>query len=101
MRPATTLMQLALAVSSVAPMVSAWPSWLPEREALIVRADSSDASTRKATLICHSRVLNCIANTSFSLCHPISHRLSDRRQGDRQDDWQPQHGHAYWQVRIW
>lgn len=38
-------MQLALAVSSVAPVVSAWPNWLPDREALIVRADSSDSST--------------------------------------------------------
>lgn len=46
MRPAATLMQLALAISSVAPVVSAWPNWLPEREALIVRADSSDDSTR-------------------------------------------------------
>ncbi|OAA65055.1 hypothetical protein ISF_04465 [Cordyceps fumosorosea ARSEF 2679] len=44
MRPAATLMQLALAVSSVAPVVSAWPNWLPERDALIVRADSSDSS---------------------------------------------------------
>ncbi|OAR01807.1 hypothetical protein LLEC1_00677 [Akanthomyces lecanii] len=49
MRPAATLMQLALAVSSVAPVVSAWPNWLPEREALIVRADSSDDSTPSPT----------------------------------------------------
>lgn len=45
MRPAAMLMQLALTVSSVAPVVSAWPNWLPEREALIVRADSSDSAT--------------------------------------------------------
>ncbi|KAM0666972.1 hypothetical protein ACQRIU_004827 [Beauveria bassiana] len=45
MRPTAMLMQLALTVSSVAPVVSAWPNWLPEREALIVRADSSDSAT--------------------------------------------------------
>ncbi|TQW00091.1 hypothetical protein V2A60_001213 [Cordyceps javanica] len=44
MRPAVALMQLALAISSVAPVVSAWPKWLPEREALIVRADSDNDS---------------------------------------------------------
>ena len=102
MRPAATLMQLALAVSSVAPVVSAWPNWLPEREALIVRADSSDDSTRMATLIHGYEVLNrTVANTSLSLPYPSSDRLiSNRCQGDRKGYGQSKHGHAYWEIRI-
>lgn len=39
MRPTATLMRLALCLSSAAPLVSAWPGWLPELDALVVRAD--------------------------------------------------------------
>ncbi|KAM0260039.1 hypothetical protein ACHAQJ_002963 [Trichoderma viride] len=48
MRPSATLLRLALCLSSAAPLVSAWPGWLPEVDALVVRADKED-NTAKAT----------------------------------------------------
>ncbi|KAL7787043.1 hypothetical protein V8C37DRAFT_391250 [Trichoderma ceciliae] len=39
MRPTATLLRLALCLSSATPLVSAWPDWLPELDALVVRAD--------------------------------------------------------------
>ncbi|KAL7905796.1 hypothetical protein GGI35DRAFT_123222 [Trichoderma velutinum] len=39
MRPTATLLRLALCLSSATPLVSAWPGWLPELDALVVRAD--------------------------------------------------------------
>ncbi|KAK5988778.1 hypothetical protein PT974_10267 [Cladobotryum mycophilum] len=44
MRPATSLLQLALCLSSVTPMVSAWPSFLPDIDSLVVRADKEAAA---------------------------------------------------------
>ncbi|EFZ01010.1 hypothetical protein MANI_018330 [Metarhizium anisopliae] len=46
MRPAQSLVQLALCLSTCGSVASAleWPRWLPERDALIVRADSSSDS---------------------------------------------------------
>ncbi|KAL7940926.1 hypothetical protein V8C42DRAFT_202889 [Trichoderma barbatum] len=51
MRPTATLLQLALCLSSAAPLVSAWPGWLPELDSLVVRADSGgdDRNTAKPT----------------------------------------------------
>uniref|UniRef100_A0A1Y1K2J1 DUF7137 domain-containing protein n=1 Tax=Photinus pyralis TaxID=7054 RepID=A0A1Y1K2J1_PHOPY len=46
MRPAQSLVQLALCLSTCGSVASAseWPRWLPELDALIVRADSSSDS---------------------------------------------------------
>ncbi|OAQ68217.1 hypothetical protein VFPPC_04482 [Pochonia chlamydosporia 170] len=46
MRPAQSLVQLALCLSTFGSVASAsgWPRWLPELDALIVRADSTDSS---------------------------------------------------------
>ncbi|KAL6862112.1 hypothetical protein J3F83DRAFT_746742 [Trichoderma novae-zelandiae] len=49
MRPTATLMRLALCLSSAAPLVSAWPGWLPELDALVVRADK-EGNTAQPTL---------------------------------------------------
>ncbi|KAL7955396.1 hypothetical protein V8C34DRAFT_291655 [Trichoderma compactum] len=50
MRPTATLMRLALCLSSAAPLVSAWPGWLPELDALVVRADKgSEENTAQPT----------------------------------------------------
>ncbi|KAL7814913.1 hypothetical protein V8C44DRAFT_324826 [Trichoderma aethiopicum] len=49
MRPTATLMRLALCLSSAAPLVSAWPGWLPELDALVVRADK-EGNTAEPTL---------------------------------------------------
>ncbi|KAJ4860080.1 hypothetical protein T069G_05068 [Trichoderma breve] len=50
MRPTATLMRLALCLSSAAPLVSAWPGWLPELDALVVRADKgSEGNTANPT----------------------------------------------------
>ncbi|KAL6695299.1 hypothetical protein J3F84DRAFT_374026 [Trichoderma pleuroticola] len=50
MRPTATLMRLALCLSSAAPLVSAWPGWLPELDALVVRADKgSEGNTAQPT----------------------------------------------------
>ncbi|TFB01639.1 hypothetical protein CCMA1212_006168 [Trichoderma ghanense] len=52
MRPTATLMRLALCLSSAAPLVSAWPGWLPELDALVVRADKAvtEGNTAEPTL---------------------------------------------------
>ncbi|PON21202.1 hypothetical protein TGAM01_v209927 [Trichoderma gamsii] len=42
MRPTATLLQVALCLSSAAPLVSAWPGWLPNIDALVVRADADN-----------------------------------------------------------
>ncbi|RFU81462.1 hypothetical protein TARUN_727 [Trichoderma arundinaceum] len=39
MRPTAALLRVALCLSSAAPLVSAWPGWLPELDALVVRAE--------------------------------------------------------------
>ncbi|KAH6604070.1 hypothetical protein Trco_007516 [Trichoderma cornu-damae] len=39
MRPTASVLRLALCLSSAAPLVSAWPGWLPELDSLVVRAD--------------------------------------------------------------
>lgn len=44
MRPVVSLLKLAIVASSV---VSAWPQWLPERDALMVRADDGGKASRK------------------------------------------------------
>ncbi|KND92602.1 hypothetical protein TOPH_02529 [Tolypocladium ophioglossoides CBS 100239] len=48
MRPAQSLMQLAVCLSSLAPLAlaSAWPGWLPDIDAIVVRADSQSSSAR-------------------------------------------------------
>lgn len=48
MRPTATLLQLALCLSSAAPLVSAWPDWLPAVDALVVRADKPGDNTASA-----------------------------------------------------
>ncbi|KAL7928108.1 hypothetical protein V8C35DRAFT_318897 [Trichoderma chlorosporum] len=45
MRPTATLLRLALCLSSAAPLVSAWPDWLPELDALVVRDDKGSVPT--------------------------------------------------------
>ncbi|EHK51023.1 hypothetical protein TRIATDRAFT_296855 [Trichoderma atroviride IMI 206040] len=42
MRPTATLLRVALCLSSAAPLVSAWPGWFPDVDALIVRADADN-----------------------------------------------------------
>ncbi|TWU74778.1 hypothetical protein ED733_006060 [Metarhizium rileyi] len=51
MLPAQSFLQLALCLSTVGSVASAlgWPRWLPELDALIVRADSADSSQSSAT----------------------------------------------------
>ncbi|UNI13544.1 hypothetical protein JDV02_000279 [Purpureocillium takamizusanense] len=51
MRPAPALLQLAVCLSSVTPFAagSAWPGWLPDKAALVVRADSAATQTATAT----------------------------------------------------
>ncbi|KAL6894953.1 hypothetical protein GGI43DRAFT_124494 [Trichoderma evansii] len=51
MRPTATLLRVALCLSSAAPIVSAWPGWLPELDALVVRAnaDSKEGNTALPT----------------------------------------------------
>lgn len=44
MRPATSLLQLALACSSVTPLASAWPHWFPQIDSLVVRAEDDAPS---------------------------------------------------------
>ncbi|KAH6890331.1 hypothetical protein B0T10DRAFT_316078 [Thelonectria olida] len=51
MRPAGTFLQVAVCLSSLAPLTAAWPSWLPALDSLVVRhpevirrADDSTAS---------------------------------------------------------
>jgi hypothetical protein len=45
MRATPVLFRLALCLSSLTPLVSAWPEWLPERDSLIVRQDDSSEET--------------------------------------------------------
>lgn len=40
MRPTVSILRVAMALTSVAPIVSAWPRWLPDADALVVRADA-------------------------------------------------------------
>lgn len=42
MRPTATLLRVALCLSSAAPLVSAWPGWFPDIDALVVRADADN-----------------------------------------------------------
>lgn len=47
MRPSQSLVQVALCLSSCASVAfaSSWPQWLPELDALVVRADSTQSAT--------------------------------------------------------
>jgi hypothetical protein len=45
MQPTAGFLRLALCLSSLSPLVSAWPEWLPPRDALIVRADDEASTT--------------------------------------------------------
>ncbi|PTB35383.1 uncharacterized protein TrAFT101_011259 [Trichoderma asperellum] len=51
MRPTAALLRVALCLSSAAPLVSAWPGWLPDIDALVVRAnaDSKEGNTALPT----------------------------------------------------
>ncbi|KAK7398489.1 hypothetical protein QQX98_012120 [Neonectria punicea] len=50
MRPTGTLLQLAVCLSSLAPLTAAWPGWMPELDSIVVRRADSDSSTEsKAT----------------------------------------------------
>ncbi|KFH44176.1 hypothetical protein ACRE_050510 [Hapsidospora chrysogenum ATCC 11550] len=48
MRPSTSLLQLAVCLSSLAPLASAWPSWMPELDSLVVRQDDGDSPSSTA-----------------------------------------------------
>ncbi|KAG6040120.1 hypothetical protein E4U19_000034 [Claviceps sp. Clav32 group G5] len=50
MRPSQSLVQVALCLSSCASVAfaSSWPQWLPELDALVVRADSTQSATPAA-----------------------------------------------------
>lgn len=45
MRATPALFRLALCLSSLTPLVSAWPEWLPEIDSLVVRQDNGGDST--------------------------------------------------------
>ncbi|KAH7131387.1 hypothetical protein B0J13DRAFT_610549 [Dactylonectria estremocensis] len=47
MRPAGTLLQLAVCLTSLTPLTAAWPGWLPHMDSVVVlrRADSTDTAT--------------------------------------------------------
>ncbi|QPH16848.1 hypothetical protein C2857_001579 [Epichloe festucae Fl1] len=51
MRPSQTLVQLAICLSTFGSVASAsgWPRWLPELDALVVRADSTESAKPIAT----------------------------------------------------
>ncbi|KAK7418879.1 hypothetical protein QQZ08_011088 [Neonectria magnoliae] len=50
MRPTGTLLQLAVCLSSLAPLTAAWPGWMPELDSIVVRrADSDSSAENKAT----------------------------------------------------
>ncbi|KAF7548829.1 hypothetical protein G7046_g8535 [Stylonectria norvegica] len=49
MRPTSTLLPLAMCLSSLAPLAAAWPGWLPDVDALVVRADDTTTAKPKAT----------------------------------------------------
>ncbi|KAG5976225.1 hypothetical protein E4U55_007417 [Claviceps digitariae] len=51
MRPSQSLLQLALCLSTLRPFASAssWPRWLPELDALVVRADNPQPASPVAT----------------------------------------------------
>jgi len=51
MRPATTgLLRLAVALSSLTTLAAAWPGWLPERDALIARADDGEQTSPTSSI---------------------------------------------------
>ncbi|KAK7213476.1 hypothetical protein V2G26_020654 [Clonostachys chloroleuca] len=50
MRPAPSVVQLALCLYAMAPMASAWPQWMPEQDSLYVRADESSAASQPASV---------------------------------------------------
>lgn len=45
MRPASNLLQLAVCLSSVAPLAAAWPNWFPPADSVVVRRVAHEAST--------------------------------------------------------
>jgi hypothetical protein len=48
MRPTPALLRLAVCLSSLAPVVLAWPEWLPARDSLIVRQDDGEDDSTSA-----------------------------------------------------
>lgn len=48
MRPSPRLLQLAVCLSSLAPLASAWPGWLPELDTLVVRQDDGEGDATSA-----------------------------------------------------
>ncbi|CAH0043970.1 unnamed protein product [Clonostachys solani] len=44
MRPTRSVVKLALCLYAMAPLASAWPQWMPERDSLYVRADDDKSS---------------------------------------------------------
>lgn len=49
MRVTPAVLRLALCLSSLTPIVSAWPGWLPAKDALYVRQNDDDS---ERTVIC-------------------------------------------------
>lgn len=37
MRPTSNILQLAVCLTSFAPLVTAWPNWLPNADSVVVR----------------------------------------------------------------
>ncbi|KHO00852.1 uncharacterized protein MAM_01630 [Metarhizium album ARSEF 1941] len=83
MRPAQSLVQLALCLSACGSVASAseWPRWLPERDALIVRADgTTDAAQASATEKAASQTTP--ADAPASTTGPGSSQPADKTTGD-------------------
>lgn len=62
MRPTQSLVRLALCLSSVSPLVSAWPGWLPDVDTLVVRADETESDTKATGMYSFGRS-RCFPNT--------------------------------------
>jgi hypothetical protein len=45
MRPTSNLLQLAVCLSSLAPLAAAWPDWFPHADSVVVRRVAHEAST--------------------------------------------------------
>lgn len=55
MRPTSNLLQLAVCLSSLAPLAAAWPNWFPPADSVVVRRVAHEAST--LTLLTHKQPL--------------------------------------------
>lgn len=92
MRPAGTFLQLAVCLSSFTPLTTAWPSWLPELDSLVVRhpevirrADSSATETASGSKATATKDSSDSETTNFNTANlntAVAETGTDTTEGD-------------------